>query len=59
MPPKTLHELAVPGVPELGVVIPPGTGDRGTVGRKLDVVDLVLMSEQPRYGLRSVVGGIP
>jgi len=45
MPPQALEEFAVPGVPQLGRVIPPSTCDHGAVGRELDVVHFVLVAQ--------------
>lgn len=41
----------LPGIPELGVVVPTSTGDEGTVGGEGDMVYLLLMTQHTRNRL--------
>jgi len=43
--PKTLEELAIPGIPQLCCVIPACAGNHGAVRGELNVVDLVLVTQ--------------
>ena len=59
MTPQALEELAISGIPELDAVIPTNRGNQSAVGRELNLVHLVLMSQKSSNGLGTVVGGIP